>query len=327
MRNLARKLLEDNNSGNLLFLTNFGSVLYGTNNPNSDIDVKGIYLPNRKDMLLGKKSKVITYSTGATNGKNSAGDIDLTLYPFDKFISDLSDGESQALDLFFAVESESHLFIDKMFKHFYYKVNDKDLIRSKNVKSFVGYCIQQAKKYGLKGSKFSELLDLHRMLKSQTHLDKAKVQDFVDNVHPNDFMKLKFTEKNDTKYLVVLGKLFELSSPLSKFRTSVQTVLDSYGDRAKQAMEDGNVDFKGLSHAFRVLQEMEEFVKTGKITFPLKEKSFILEVKEKKLPVDYCITILEKKLDDLTEYISNCNLPEKANREAIEDEAMFVIKL
>jgi predicted nucleotidyltransferase len=33
--------------GYLLYLTKFGSHLYGTNGPNSDADYKGFYLPSK----------------------------------------------------------------------------------------------------------------------------------------------------------------------------------------------------------------------------------------------------------------------------------------
>ena len=32
----------------------FGSHLYGTTNENSDTDLKGVFLPNKRDILLGR---------------------------------------------------------------------------------------------------------------------------------------------------------------------------------------------------------------------------------------------------------------------------------
>ena len=38
-----------------LFTTPYGSKLYGTDGPNSDTDIKYIFLPPLKDVLLGKQ--------------------------------------------------------------------------------------------------------------------------------------------------------------------------------------------------------------------------------------------------------------------------------
>ncbi|QQV91959.1 hypothetical protein vBKpMFBKp34_100 [Klebsiella phage vB_KpM_FBKp34] len=56
--------------------TIFGSHLYGLNTPNSDTDYKGIFIPDAKDILLGKAPKTIQSSTGDKHSKNTKDDID-----------------------------------------------------------------------------------------------------------------------------------------------------------------------------------------------------------------------------------------------------------
>ena len=48
----------------------FGSHLYGTATPKSDIDYKGVYLPSREEILLGKIPKCHSYSSGNDMSKN-----------------------------------------------------------------------------------------------------------------------------------------------------------------------------------------------------------------------------------------------------------------
>ena len=64
----------------------FGSHLYGTATEISDIDHKGVYLPSKEEILLGKIPKCHSYSTGDDISKNSPEDVDVEIYSFHYFI-------------------------------------------------------------------------------------------------------------------------------------------------------------------------------------------------------------------------------------------------
>jgi predicted nucleotidyltransferase len=36
----------------IVYLTHYGSILYGTNSESSDIDIKGIFIPTMNDVIL-----------------------------------------------------------------------------------------------------------------------------------------------------------------------------------------------------------------------------------------------------------------------------------
>jgi hypothetical protein len=59
----------------------FGSHLYGMATSDSDIDYKGIFLPSKEEILLGRIPKCYSYSTGDGVSKNRPGDIDVETYP------------------------------------------------------------------------------------------------------------------------------------------------------------------------------------------------------------------------------------------------------
>jgi len=68
----------------VLFKTIFGSQLYGTNTPNSDVDYKGVFLPNLKDVLVGKAkldSSVNTSNKEDLSAKSGAGVVETEMYP------------------------------------------------------------------------------------------------------------------------------------------------------------------------------------------------------------------------------------------------------
>lgn len=59
---------------NLIVQMVFGSHLYGTDTPKSDTDYKGIFLPTKEQVFLGKIPKSVTLSKGHDNEKNNPTD-------------------------------------------------------------------------------------------------------------------------------------------------------------------------------------------------------------------------------------------------------------
>jgi predicted nucleotidyltransferase len=52
----------------------FGAHLYGTETPDSDLDLKGVYLPAPRDILLQRVKSSISSSPAKARGeKNTAG--------------------------------------------------------------------------------------------------------------------------------------------------------------------------------------------------------------------------------------------------------------
>ena len=64
----------------ILFKTKSGSKLYGTDSKSSDLDIKGVFLPDIHDLILNKAPKHYTSTTGNGGMKNNSDDVDET-YP------------------------------------------------------------------------------------------------------------------------------------------------------------------------------------------------------------------------------------------------------
>ena len=81
----------------VIYVTVYGSKLFGTDTPDSDTDYKGIFIPSMQDVLLKRDIEHYTYTTN-TQGKNDRSDIDLQLYSIYKWFDLLKKGETRALD-------------------------------------------------------------------------------------------------------------------------------------------------------------------------------------------------------------------------------------
>ncbi len=129
----------------------FGSHLYGLNTPNSDVDYKGIFMPMLEELLLGSYPKTIVTSTGPEHAKNSADDVDTEVISLPAFIKHACQGETFAIDMLHCVRP---VFATPIWDEL---VANRTKFYSKNLKAFVGYVKQQAAKYGVKGSRLSDI--------------------------------------------------------------------------------------------------------------------------------------------------------------------------
>ena len=60
----------------------FGAHLYGTATLDSDVDYKGIFMPSKDEVLLGRIPKSHSHSTGQDESKNTENDTDVEIYSF-----------------------------------------------------------------------------------------------------------------------------------------------------------------------------------------------------------------------------------------------------
>ena len=135
----------------LIVKMRLGSHLYGTATPESDLDLKGVYLPEALDILLQRvKTTVTSNRVKAAGEKNEAGDVDTEFYSLQRYLDLLAEGQTVALDMLFAPDSVMTIPPSLWWREI--QASGHQLI-SKRATSFVQYCRQQANKYGIKGSR------------------------------------------------------------------------------------------------------------------------------------------------------------------------------
>ena len=84
-----------------------------------------------------------------------------------------------------------------------------------------------------------------------------------------------------------------------------------FGNRAKASAK--GVDFKALSHAVRVIDEVEELIDSDFITFPLKNRVFITAIKEGRESLEDVMDYIDNKLTIVQEKLENSKLPHKSD--------------
>jgi hypothetical protein len=305
----------------------FGSHLYGTNTPLSDIDIKSVYIPSADDIVLQKVKGSISVKRNKLIGeKNFAGEIDEEIYSLQKFFQLVSEGQTVALDLLF---SNSESWISHTPEWLEIIANRHRLITRKS-EAFIGYCRQQAKKYGIKGSRVAAAREVLNYLKSCSNeylgLNSKlirwsnSIDEFVSLSSNKEFINIVEIEQNSgtkTTFLDVCGRKLSYTASLKNAIEVVQRLVDEYGQRALQAESNQGIDWKSLSHAVRIGQQAVELFQTKNITFPRPNADFLLKIKKGELPYVQVAEIIENLFEEVEEAARNSDFPEDVDKEWI----------
>lgn len=261
----------------IIFKTLFGSHLYGTDTPSSDKDYKSIFIQPIEDIVLGKKMDNVQQNTNSSNSRNTKEDVDTEYIELRKFIKDLLDGQTYALDMVFAPK-EFWLESSPLWESV---LDNRDKFLSKNIEPYMGYCRRQAGKYGLKGSRLGEVLRVIEFL--ETKDQKQALGEALKDFEGSEFAKvlLDVEQKNGAKtsFFEVLGKKYDFKIFVKDALTALNALKTRYGERAELAQKNEGVDWKAVSHAFRCCYQLIELAETQYIQFPLKEAGRIKEIK------------------------------------------------
>ena len=321
----------------LLFSTVYGSKLYGTDGPASDTDIRGVFIPTKEDLLLDRAPQHYNF-------KNSEADESyLSLHYFLRL---LTQGETNALDMFFAYTNEKALIsTSPMYEEL---IENKDKLITKNVTKYLGYCKSQALKYSIKGDRIQNYEALRELIDTCTSPSSTTLGEWLVHCRimgpdagaplgdPEDYFKnnthigsrFKITDKrlgdhayllicdNKERYIMVSGHLFPQNANINSTRDSIKKCLASYGKRAVNAAEDNGADYKALSHALRVGYQAAWLLDNGEIMFPLikPQLNIIRGIKFKttKMTYDEILAAIEMQIDYIeNEQLPRTRLPEK----------------
>jgi predicted nucleotidyltransferase len=224
----------------VIFLHKSGSYLYGTQTQNSDIDYRGIFIPSKRDVLLKRDITQWNFSTTNESEKNKAGDLDLTLWSVYKFFGMLQTGDTNSFDTLFSVNSPSIEFCLPEMKLIY---DNRYYFLPNSLKSFFGYAYTQVKKYSVKGDRLKDVENVLKFLNNTFPLDTLTLSMVQHNLPYSE--KLKWViDQDGIEYYEILGKKFVKNMKLAEFKERVLEIQNSFGARARAAMDSGSVDYK-----------------------------------------------------------------------------------
>lgn len=294
-----------------------GSHLYGTNTSQSDTDFKSVHLPSGPSIILQRAENVIDRKIKISDTlKNQSCDVDDQSYSLQKFLNMLASGDTVATEILFAPPLESSA-------EWEYIQSFRSRLLNRQCKGFVGYCRRQAAKYGIKGSRMravKEVLDHLDSIDLEAPLTALKLSDIESSLRTWSEGKDHVSWENipspngtDLWHLNICDRKMPLTSSIKEARSVWNRVWENYGDRARSAMNNENIDWKAVSHAVRVARQAIELLETGNITFPRPDADELLRIKLGEIRYSEVSVTLENLVARVEEVSLTSVLPETAD--------------
>ena len=274
-------------------------------------------------MLLKRDIEHYTYTTNI-DSKNEKDDIDLQLYSVYKWFKLLQKGETGAIDLLFSLfREDTQIYNDQSFT----SIIKQNYTRfyNRHLHSFIGYCVGQSKMYNIKGQRYNELHDFVEHFKTLAiENGDAKLERYFPAIEKifasKSYQYVKFVKASiargnqgykEGRYIELLGKRFAGSVTVGYFSEKITEMEAQFGNRTRKSTN--GVDYKALSHAVRVINEVEELIDDGFITFPLKNRDYIVAIKEGREALEDVMRYIDGKLDEVQQKLEQSTLPQRSD--------------
>lgn len=326
---LSDKFSKEYPGSRLIYLTQTGSVLHGTNSENSDLDIKGIYIPSIESLITDVKPKVLNLSKDGKNAqqsKNGAEDIDLTVYPVNDFLDKLSRKmDNHAIEILFSMFSDKILLETK--ESNIIKNNYKSLIYN-STEALTRFAISQTMKYSDNGERIKELDELIEFFKDmempRSQMSKKRVDsiDFSEFLVNKKYIRIEERVNNEggnEVNMIVLNRKMLMTSNVLHFVKFLDSVRNTYSVKEVEEAENG-ANYKAFAHAIRAIREAKELVETGFIKYPLSSAVELKDLKyNQERDVSELFDLMEKEDLELQSLKNSSFLSNMADSEVVNE--------
>lgn len=311
-------LREDKNLGdNIILLTLGGSHAYGTNNENSDLDVRGCTLNSKMQILTNENFEQFV---------NEA--TDTTIYSFNKLISLLSNCNPNTIELL-GNKPEHYLYVSEIGKEL---IDNAHLFLSKRAAySFGGYATAQLRRLDNKAVRLvnQEQRERHILNSIMTHTILSQKNIFILKKIVSSYILINLNRKNMIQKFFMDVNLHHY--PLRDYKSmwsEMNNVVKDYskiGKRNKNAIEHNKLG-KHMMHLIRLYMMCLDILEKEEIvTYREKEHELLMEIRNGKfldgdrqpIPEFYeMVDDYEKKLEYAK---NNTNLPDNPDYKRINE--------
>lgn len=317
-----------------LFQVPFGSHLYGTNTPSSDYDFKVVCLPSFEDLLMNKKltNRVVKPDGWKEGDKMRADEEEREYIPLQVFLDQFFEGQTYAVEIAFAVLSDMHTMLERSHgelastsaeshrvQRWMQELVDRFLTR--DVKKMVGYAVSQSQQYGLKTERYNSLVEGRDIIVSKFKGTPMMSDKLIQHMMVVDYLAQLNYFHHDTimnanggtesaPALNVGGKQFPLTTKWRTVLESIEKSIQNYGNRVT-GHAGQPTDWKALSHAIRIGEQILELLDKGRIEFPRSNAKYLLEVKQGKVELQDAIDYLTKIFNCLDTAVAVSNLQDR----------------
>ena len=308
---------DQNLGSNIILLGLGGSYAYGTNNENSDLDIRGVATNSRRNIFIGKDfEQVVEIET------------DTTVYSFDKIVKLLCSCNPNTIELL-GLKPEHYLYLSYAGKQLL--VNKNLFLSQTAVHSFGGYANAQLRRLENKSARIvSQCQQEAHILKSIEHAAvdyKTKYFQHSDNAI-RLFIDKSFRDNYDSEIYMDINLTHY---PLRDFKdmwSEMHTIVKAYskiGKRNDRAIAHDKLG-KHMMHLVRLYFMCFDILEKGEInTYRETEHDLLMEIRNGKYLDDnrQPTTEFYELVDELEKRLEydkkNTILPEQVDMNKVND--------
>ena len=302
---------------NIILLGLGGSHAYGTNIETSDLDIRGVALNSKKEILLGRNfEQVLNEPT------------DTTIYSFNKIVSLLCNVNPNVIEML-GLKPEHYLYISSIGQEL---LDNKKLFLSKKaIDSFGGYANQQLYRLNQKAAHQLSQSDLEKHIfktlefmktdftKRYSTFDKDSIKLYIDKAVQQGYDTEIFMDVKLTHY-----PLRDYCSMWSELQSTVNSY-GKIGKRNKKALDHGKIA-KHSMHLIRLYMMCLDILEKEEInTYREKEHNLLMDIRngkyldENNQPIPEFFEMVNDYEKRLSYAKENTSLPIKPNYDKIDE--------
>lgn len=307
---------------NIILIGLGGSHAYGTNNEQSDLDIRGCALNNKEEIL-----------TNANFEQFVNEETDTTIYSFNKLVHLLSNCNPNTIEIL-GLKAEHYLYVSSIGQEL---LDHKNLFLSKRaVHAFGGYATAQLRRLDNKAARLvgQEQRETHIL----NSIESAKIT-FPDKYfyHPEDAIRLYVDKAVQEGYNSEIFMDINLTHyPLRDYKgmwSEMNNIVKDYakiGKRNKNAIEHSKLG-KHMMHLVRLYLMCIDILERKEIvTYREKEHDFLMNIRNGKYldcnrqPIPEFFELIDDFETRIKYAKENTDLPENPNYKEINEFVMSV---
>lgn len=308
---------------NIILLGLGGSHAYGTNMEGSDVDIRGIALNSKSDIL------------GTSNFEQVVNEAtDTTIYSFRKIIGLLSNCNPNTIEML-GLKPEHYLYLSPIGQELL--DNRKMFLSKRAMYSFGGYATAQLRRLDNKSMRTLEQAQQEQhilnSITTASYVWPEKYQCFGDDGFINLYLDTSDQDNFDKEIFMDVHLMHYPLRDYKSLWSDMKNILSDYakiGQRNKKAIEHGKIS-KHMMHLIRLyLMCIDILEKEEIITYREADLEYLLSIRYGKFldeeghPISGFYDIIDEFERRMTYAAENSSLPEKPDHKAINDFLMSV---
>lgn len=265
---------------NKIYQVIVGSTAYGLNTPKSDVDMKGIFIPNKENYFGLDTCDQIDIST------------DSSLYSIKKFIKLAAQANPNIIEMLYVD--------DKFIRH----INEYGKLIRDNRHIF----LSSKAKFKFSDYAFAQLTRIKGHKKWLMYDEAKPIEEdyFVDKVRRTSTGLIPYKKFMEHEY----------KDALKKYNQYLTWQKQRNPDRAKLEEKYG-YDCKHAMHLIRLLRMGKEILQKGEVNVLRKDREELLAIRQGKWEYDKLIEVAENSMAELDDLYEKSTLPKKPQYKSI----------